>query len=65
MKWSGNTEGKCWECGKAFPTEHIENEAREHAAQFPGFCRAFTKCPEHNFGDIALFEGDVAWERPS
>jgi hypothetical protein len=58
FKWSGNTEGKCYQCGRAFPTESLEKRANEHVKEFPGFRRAFSGCLEHNHGDIALFEGD-------
>jgi len=48
----------CYECGKPFPTEHLLAEADAHEAEFPGFRRASTSCPVHNYGATVVFERD-------
>jgi len=61
FKWAGNSNGKCWECGKAFPVDSLAERADEGRKQEPNVRRAFTKCPAHNYGDVAIFEGDWEW----
>jgi hypothetical protein len=57
-----NGDGICWECGKPFPTENLQNKADEHEKEYPGFRRIFTQCPYHNYGNIALFERDCEYK---
>jgi len=58
FRWYKGDSDRCWECGEKFPTAHLQAEAEAHEKRHPGFRRANTRCPRHNYGATALFERD-------